>query len=72
MLFDDAPVKGRVAEGTVDEVTYYGDMTYYGIKLDGVDQPLTISMRNLFGRKVLERGERTRVAWDPGALVLFC
>jgi spermidine/putrescine transport system ATP-binding protein len=72
ILYEGDPERGRVAEGTVDEVTYYGDMTYYGVRLDGVDEPLTISMRNLIGRRVLERGERTRVAWDPGALVLFC
>jgi spermidine/putrescine transport system ATP-binding protein len=72
ILFDSDTPRGRVAEGTIDEVTYFGDMTYYAVRLDGVEQPMTISMRNLFGRKVLERGEKTRVAWDPGALVLFC
>jgi spermidine/putrescine transport system ATP-binding protein len=72
ILFEGETPRGRVAEGTVDEVTYYGDMTYYGVLLDGVDTPLTISMRNLVGRRVLERGERARVAWDPAALVLFC
>jgi spermidine/putrescine transport system ATP-binding protein len=72
ILFEGDQARGRVAEGTVEEVTYYGDMTYYGVRLDGVAAPLTISMRNLVGRRVLEQGERTRVAWDPGALVLFC
>jgi spermidine/putrescine transport system ATP-binding protein len=71
ILFDGEVPRARESHGTVDEVTYYGDMTYYSVRLDGVDAPLTISMRNLFGRKVLDRGERTRVAWDPGALVLF-
>jgi len=71
LIGDDAP-RGRVAQGKIDEVTYYGDMTYYGVRLDGVAQPLTISMRNLFGRKVLEQGAAARVSWDPGALVLFC
>ena len=72
VLFEGEAAKGRVADAVVDEVTYYGDMTYYGVKLSGADQPLTISMRNLVGRRVLERGDKTRVAWDPGALVLFC
>ena len=66
------PVNRQVADCTVDEVTYYGDMTYYGVKLDGVEEPLTISMRNLVGRRVLERGERTRGGWSTEALVLFC
>ncbi len=71
ILFDGEAPKGRVADGVIDEVTYYGDMTYYAVRLEGVEQPLTISMRNVFGRKVLAQGEATRVAWDPGALVLF-
>jgi spermidine/putrescine transport system ATP-binding protein len=72
IVFDGQTPEERLAEGVVDEVTYYGDMTYYGVKLSGVEHPLTISMRNLVGRRVLERGEKTRVAWDPKALVLFC
>ena len=46
-------------------------MTYYDIRLDGVPAPVTISMRNLPGRAVLERGARARVAWDASAMVLF-
>jgi spermidine/putrescine transport system ATP-binding protein len=72
ILFDGETPRARVSEGEVVEVTYYGDMTYYGVRLDGVVEPLTISMRNLFGRRVLDQGERARVSWDPGALVLFC
>jgi spermidine/putrescine transport system ATP-binding protein len=50
---------------------YYGDMTYYDVRLDGVAAPVRLSMRNVFGRPVLEIRARTRVAWNPGALVLF-
>lgn len=72
ILFDDDKARVRETQGTVEEATYYGDMTYYAVRLEGVEEPLTISMRNLFGRKVLERGQSARVAWDPGALILFC
>ena len=61
----------RESPATITEVVYYGDMTYYDIKLDGSDEPLRLSMRNVFGRPVLDIGTRTRVAWAPGALVLF-
>ena len=47
-----------MADGVVDEVVYYGDMTYYDVRVDGVAQPLTISMKNLIGRPVLEVGAR--------------
>jgi spermidine/putrescine transport system ATP-binding protein len=71
ILFDGETPKGRVAEGTVDEVVYYGDMTYYDIHLDGANTPVRISMRNLMGRPVLDIKTRTRVSWDERSLVLF-
>lgn len=71
ILFDGETPKARVAEGTVDEVVYYGDMTYYDIHLDGTDRPVRISMRNLMGRPVLDIKTRTRVSWDERSLVLF-
>ena len=61
----------RAAEGEITEVVYYGDMTYYDVALDGAPAPVRISMRNVFGRPVLEIGARARLAWSPGALTLF-
>ncbi len=71
ILYEGQTATDREAQGTVEEVVYFGDMTYYDVKLDGVETPVRISMRNVFGRPVLDRGARTRVAWSPGALVLF-
>jgi spermidine/putrescine transport system ATP-binding protein len=62
---------GREAEGTVKEVVYYGDMTYYDILLDGAPAPVRVSMRNMPGRRVLDYGARTRLAWDPRSMVMF-
>ncbi|NNF25580.1 MAG: ABC transporter ATP-binding protein [Rhodobacteraceae bacterium] len=70
LLFEDRG-DGPVADGVVDEVVYYGDMTYYDIKLDGVPKPITLSMKNMIGRPVLDIGTRTKVGWDPRALVAF-
>jgi spermidine/putrescine transport system ATP-binding protein len=33
---------------------------------------VSVSARNMPGRRVLERGETTTLAWDPRALTLFC
>ena len=71
ILFDGQTATDRETMGTVTEVVYYGDMTYYDVRLDGTDKPLRVSMRNVFGRPVLDIHTRTRVAWSPGALVLF-
>lgn len=71
ILFDGQTATDRESNAVVEEVVYYGDMTYYDIKLEGSNQPMRLSMRNVFGRPVLDIGTKTRVAWSPGALVLF-
>lgn len=71
LLFSGQKAEGRVAEGTIAEVVYYGDMTYYDVRLDGCDKPVRISMRNVFGRPVLDIGAPARLAWSPGAVTLF-
>ncbi|MBM9595530.1 ABC transporter ATP-binding protein [Roseitranquillus sediminis] len=71
VLYEGQPDRGRVTHGNIEEETYYGDMTYYGVRLDGTDRPVTISMRNLPGRDILDPGTRTRVAWSPEALIFF-
>ncbi len=71
ILYEGQTGSDRETPGTVEEVVYYGDMTYYDVKLDGVETPVRLSMRNVPGRPVLENGMRTRVAWSPDALVLF-
>lgn len=71
VLFPGEESQRRVAEGRVTEVTYYGDMTYYDVALDGAADPVTISMKNMPGRPVLDRGDPARVAWDAASLVVF-
>ena len=71
ILFEGQQATDRESMATVEEVVYYGDMTYYDVLLDGTSAPVRLSMRNVFGRPVLDIGTRTRVGWSPGALVLF-
>ncbi len=71
ILFDGETTKGETVQGTVDEVVYYGDMTYYDVRVDGVQEPLNIAMKNLIGRPVLDVGASTTVVWDPRSLVLL-
>ena len=71
ILFDDQKPASREAMATVEEVVYYGDMTYYDIRLDGAPVTMRLSMRNVPGRPVLDIGARARVAWSAEALVLF-
>ena len=70
LLSDDQKAEKEVV-GTVVEVNYYGDMSYYSIALDGVTEPLSVSMRNTAGRKVLEPNDKTRVGWGVESLILL-
>jgi spermidine/putrescine transport system ATP-binding protein len=71
LLFDGQTAPDREAMATVEEVVYYGDMTYYDVRIDGAPEASRLSMRNVFGRPVLDIGTRTRVGWSPGAMVMF-
>ncbi|TNC72050.1 ABC transporter ATP-binding protein [Rubellimicrobium roseum] len=71
ILFPGETTDRRLAAGTVDEVVYFGDMTYYDVRIPGVEQPLTISMKNLIGRPVLDVGAVTQVVWDERSLVVL-
>ncbi|MFN3662446.1 ABC transporter ATP-binding protein [Yoonia sp.] len=71
ILFDGETTDRKLIDGVVDEVVYYGDMTYYDVRIAGVDQPLNIAMKNLIGRPVLDVGVKTRVVWDERSLVLL-
>ena len=71
ILFEGETTTRREVAGVVDEVVYYGDMTYYDVRVEGVEKPLTISMKNLIGREVLDVGAKTRVAWDERSLVVL-
>jgi len=71
ILYEGSAATDRESMATIDEVVYFGDMTYYDVRIDGTESPVRISMRNVFGRPVLDRGARARVGWSPGALVLF-
>jgi len=71
ILFDGETTDRKTIAGIVDEVVYYGDMTYYDVRIEGVTETLNIAMKNLIGRPVLDVGEKTTVVWDARSLVLL-
>lgn len=71
LLYPGQTANERVVEGIIDEVIYFGDMTYYDVYIGGTDVEVRLSMRNVPGRPVLEVGSKVNVAWNPAALVLF-
>ncbi|MBK6466807.1 MAG: ABC transporter ATP-binding protein [Rhodobacter sp.] len=71
LLFPGQTTSERKVDGLIDEVIYFGDMTYYDVYLGGTDVEVRLSMRNVPGRPILDVGTRVEVAWSPEALVLF-
>ncbi len=71
LLYGGEAARARETTGVIDEVVYYGDMTYYDVRLEGLEAPVRLSMRNVVGRDVLEVGALARVGWDPAAMVVF-
>jgi spermidine/putrescine transport system ATP-binding protein len=71
LLYPGQTANDRSTAGVIDEVIYFGDMTYYDVYLGGTDVEVRLSMRNVPGRPVLDVGTKVEVAWSPEALVLF-
>ena len=71
ILFDERDTAEAVAKGVVTSTSYYGDMTYYSVALNGAKAPVTLSMRNTAGRSVLPAGSEVRVGWGAESIVLF-
>jgi spermidine/putrescine transport system ATP-binding protein len=74
ILYEGQQATDRESPGTVEEVVYYGDMTYYDVRLDGVAAPVRLSMRNVFGRcPVLETAPfSAKAPASRGFLLLQC
>ncbi|MDQ2065466.1 ABC transporter ATP-binding protein [Xinfangfangia sp. CPCC 101601] len=71
LLYPGQVPNDQVVDGVIDEVIYFGDMTYYDVYLGGTDVEVRLSMRNVPGRPIMDVGSKVQVAWSPEALVLF-
>ena len=71
ILLNDDQKAEQETMGTISEINYYGDMSYYSIVLEGIKDPVSVSMRNTAGRKVLEPNDQIRVGWGAESLILL-
>ena len=71
ILFDDSDQAECVTKAEVVNASYYGDMTYYSIKLPELEKPATVSMRNTAGRSIVPAGTNVRIGWGADSVVLF-
>ena len=68
LLLETNPPAERTIQAKVVNVAYYGDMTYYYMRLDAIDEPIVVTMRNTAGRPILSVGEQASIGWSPSAL----
>ncbi|MCG8620980.1 MAG: ABC transporter ATP-binding protein [Proteobacteria bacterium] len=61
----------HVMTAVVASMDYYGDMTYYRVRAQGIAGLLTISMRNTVGRRIYGVGEEIRASWQPESLIVL-
>jgi spermidine/putrescine transport system ATP-binding protein len=71
LLFEGDDHSERRTDAEVVSSSYYGDMTYYGVKLAGAETTVTISMRNTAGRQIAPAGSRMSVGWGADSIILF-
>ena len=71
ILFDETDKAACESTGEVVGTSYYGDMTYYSVKLSKAEQPVTVSMRNTAGRSIVPPGTAVRLGWGADSIVLF-
>ncbi len=71
ILFEDRASADRCCSGTVTEIQYFGDMTYYAAKLEGCDKTVTISMRNTAGRRTLGPGDKADIGWRSESVLIL-
>jgi spermidine/putrescine transport system ATP-binding protein len=71
ILLEDGDSAEHEVTGEVKDTSYYGDMTYYTIRLPGAEAPATVSMRNTAGRRILRQGDPARVGWGRDSVLLL-
>jgi len=71
ILYKRTDKADHVFDAVVEDTAYYGDMTYYDVRLGNSEIIATVSMRNTAGRPVLDIGTPTRVGWSAESLTIL-
>ena len=71
VLYDKTDKADHVFNAIIEDTAYYGDMTYYDVRLENSDITATVSMRNTAGRPILDQGDTTRVGWGAESITIL-
>ena len=71
VLYDKTDKADHIFNAIVEDAAYYGDMTYYDVRLENSDITAPVSMRNTAGRPILDLGDATRVGWGAESVTIL-
>ena len=71
ILYNESDTSEYSFNASIENASYYGDMTYYEVFVEDTDIKATVSMRNTAGRPVLEIGSKTRVGWGKDSITIL-
>ena len=71
ILYNESDTSEYSFNASIENASYYGDMTYYEVFIEDTDIKATVSMRNTAGRPVLEIGSKARVGWGKDSITIL-
>ena len=71
ILYNESDTSEYSFNASIENASYYGDMTYYEVLIEDTDIKATVSMRNTAGRPVLEIGSKARVGWGKDSITIL-
>ena len=71
ILYNKSDTSEYSFNASIENASYYGDMTYYEVFVEDTDIKATVSMRNTAGRPVLEIGSKARVGWGKDSITIL-
>lgn len=71
ILYNESDTSEYSFNASIENASYYGDMTYYEVFVEDTDIKATVSMRNTAGRPVLEIGSKARVGWGKDSITIL-
>lgn len=71
ILYNKSDTSEYSFNASIENASYYGDMTYYEVFIEDTDIKATVSMRNTAGRPVLEIGSKARVGWGKDSITIL-
>ncbi|MEE9387029.1 MAG: ABC transporter ATP-binding protein [Paracoccaceae bacterium] len=61
----------QASDAAIISITFRGEVTYFDVKIAGLDRPVTLSTRSITTHNNLRVGDRVNIGWDSDAVILL-